>query len=89
MKKGYLEQYIDFVLKKRGDEDKKIMYKFMCDDGKGFFKVSVCLIPIEESSEKQQNEPDNEVFPSTSNIQNKPERRSQRFIELGQWLFNI
>ena len=87
VRKECLDEYINFVLSKRGDENKNIMKKIMCDDGKGFLKVSICLIPLEESIEKSQSEPDIETLPISSNDEIQPQktRRSQRFIELGMF----
>ena len=58
------------------------MKKIMWDDGKGFLMVSLCLIPIEESIDKSQSEPDIQTLPISSNdeIQLQKTRRSQRFI---------
>ena len=77
-----LDKYINFVLSKCGDKNKKIMKKIMWDDGKGFLTVSLCLIPIEESIDKSQSEPDIQTLPISSNdeIQLQKTRRSQRFI---------
>ena len=62
------------------------MKKIMWDDGKGFLTVSLCLIPIEESIDKSQSEPDIQTLPISSNDKIQLQKLAvpkDSYIELG------